>query len=137
MSLTQEEKRIKIAEACGWRWMENPTTGIGGYWETGDIGTPNYQRGDWGSRELAVGLPDYFNDLNAMHEAEKMLLTGRAIEFVKQLSRILGVDENSISAWELHCTQSYDRKCYAVFSFTHATDKQRAEAFGMTLSLWT
>ena len=59
--MTDEQKRIKIAEADGWRKMTAP-------------------------RELGFGasapdkcwyfvhqLPDYLNDLNAMHEAEKVL----------------------------------------------------------------
>lgn len=41
--MNQEEKRIKIAEKCGWSWA---------------------------ARSL---LPDYFNDLNACHEMEKHL----------------------------------------------------------------
>ncbi len=64
-NLTPEEKRIAIAEACGFIatkedqfpcrkiWVK-PTESIGTYWTAGD-------------------LPDYLNSLDAMHEAEKTL----------------------------------------------------------------
>lgn len=67
--MSPEEQRIKIAEVCGWRFVVNPVTQIGGYWENGQQGYEGYLRGDWGSRECAVGLPDYLNDLNAIHTA--------------------------------------------------------------------
>lgn len=53
--MTPEKQRIAIAEVCGWKWTED------GWHDT--------------VRKRAVkmiaghNLPDYLNDLNAMHEA--------------------------------------------------------------------
>lgn len=59
MKLTQEQKRIKIAEACGWKRK--------GKLKLWDSPIPG---GGW---EYLNGLPDYFNDLNACHEMEKRM----------------------------------------------------------------
>ena len=68
--LTPEQKRIAIAEACGYvnvhkfdKWKE------GGPMRDGTlIGDETGKR----PRRRAY-IPDYLNDLNAMHEAEKTL----------------------------------------------------------------
>jgi hypothetical protein len=68
--LTQEQKRIAIAEACGWR-LER----------TGDFDAfysadGHYRGGATHNLTKAIenaGVPDYLNDLNAMHEAWKPL----------------------------------------------------------------
>ncbi len=57
--ITQDQKRIKIAEACGWGQPFGPT----GDWERPD-----------GSMTRWCMVPDYFGSLDAMHEAEKTLL---------------------------------------------------------------
>lgn len=98
MQLTQEQKRIRIAEACGitdaWDVSRNPVGATACGW----LG--------W-SGDKQVAVPDYFNDLNAMHEAENWLRT----------QGVVWVDyENRIT------------KC--------ATASERAEAFGRTLNLW-
>ena len=57
--MSPEAQRIAIAEACGWT----------------DIKTGPYDGLPFGRRkshQLEV-IPDYLNDLNAMHEAEKVL----------------------------------------------------------------
>lgn len=79
------ELRVKVAELCGWRFVVHPTTGIGGYWERGMQGREGYERGDWGSRELAIGLPDYPHDLNACAEFEKMLTAEQRRKYVSRL----------------------------------------------------
>jgi len=105
--MTQEQKRIKIAEACGYTdiaWLKLHA-GNEGY-----LGT----KCD-GDRHR---LPDYFNDLNAMHEAEKSLIgpgLGKWCEYVRHLKEL--------------CDE-------ALHSEIHATAEQRAEAFGLTLGLW-
>ena len=99
--MNKEKQRIKIAEACGWilrhqdgeQWAE-VTDGI------------------WG---LATDvLPDYLNDLNAMHEAEKVLNQQQCRDYAGRLGR--GAD-----GCFLHVT---------------ATAAQRAKAFLRTLGLW-
>lgn len=56
-ALTPEQKRIRIAKACGW-------TGI----------FKKLLMGYCGDRKGMKELPDYLNDLNACHEMEKVLL---------------------------------------------------------------
>jgi hypothetical protein len=66
-------------------------------------------------------LPDYFNDLNAMHEAEKILNDHQKIGYYLNLA-----------LWR-EDTGELTENLYEV---VHATSAQRAEAFGLTLSLW-
>ena len=113
--MTTNEKRIKIAEACGWykiykgpepdnRWMQPD----GLHYATLD------------------DVPDYFNDLNACHQMEKFL-TFSVIDGVTELQSVY------ISAlWKV--MGKPDARMIAVLA--HATAAQRAEAFGKTLNLW-
>lgn len=59
-------------------------------------------------------VPDYLNDLNAIHEAEKVMTTEQKREYVRNLFR------KSQSDFESHC----------------ATTAQRAEALLRTLNKW-
>jgi hypothetical protein len=58
--MTPEEQRIAIAEACGWKT---------GYRDP----------------EAWHPLPDYLNDLNAMHEAKKTLNLHQQTDYVRNL----------------------------------------------------
>jgi hypothetical protein len=87
-----KEQRIAIAEACGW--------------------TKGY---DW-SRSDGIGvLPDYLNDLNAMHKAEKWLI------------------EDDQHAYGCYCIDLQEEYGNTV----HLTAAQRAEAFLRTIGKWT
>ncbi len=103
--LTQEEKRIKIAEACGWQQVDQ-RGGEPFAWKNPSIGLGN---GGY--------LPDYFNDLNAMHEAEMqhfdILVKG---QYWLVLSDTMD-NGLQVGHWP-------------------ATATQHAEAFGKTLNLW-
>jgi hypothetical protein len=95
-------QRIAIAEACGWthtKTINNPDE------------TP-YGRHPNSNEEWALPLPDYLNDLNAMHEAEKTLS-----------------DDN---------LKSYRGWLVVVCNGEHwrATAAQRAEAFLRTIDKW-
>ena len=69
--MTNEEMRIKIAEACGWQ--------------------PDKRGLGWlSSHGCYDPLPDYLNDLNAMHEAEKVLTNKQWWLFVEFLTEIRG-----------------------------------------------
>ena len=111
--MKEEQQRIKIAEACGWTAEQNSN----GYWRA-----VNKKHGNavelWLSEQnvWSVGIPDYLNDLNAMHEAEKVL-TGyqQTVTYSDNLTKIVG---------------------YHTFDSAHATAAQRAEAFLKTLGLW-
>jgi hypothetical protein len=102
-----EDQRIAIAEACGWK----PSL-VGRETEL------------WKHRSVEVdrdGLPDYLSDLNAMHEAEKMLTDAQMSAYERELGaltcRLSMVDGPGYKLW-------------------HATAPQRAEAFLRTLGLW-
>lgn len=68
--MNAEAQRIAIAEACGWTECHPATKTPHGFFEA------------YGRKKLPYGsrkderLPDYVNDLNAMHEAEKVLSRG-------------------------------------------------------------
>jgi hypothetical protein len=121
--MTPEQKRIAIAEACGWRGISEQF--LVGYapWRT----EPYSDRvnacsiADLDSIPLDP-LPDYLNDLNAMHEAEsKALRDGYSYwKFIELLDGLVKHGE--------HVDYVADR--------ASATAAQRAEAFGKTLNLW-
>ena len=85
--MTPEQQRIAIAEACG-------------------------EDNDSIYRDL---IPDYLNDLNAMHEAEKTLTDKAHEEFRLNLYEVLGDDSRLIVS---------------------STAAQRAEAFLLTIGKW-
>jgi hypothetical protein len=117
--MTPEEQRIAIAEACGWieiPWeaLINPRIAIEKKQFCRDTGP--YR---------CLWLTDYLNDLNAMHEAEKIKFFGS--ELVK-------------AEWEhwLREVLAEGRPAFEVagFELAHATAAQRAEALLRTLNLW-
>ena len=120
VKLTPEQQRIKVAELCGWRRCNTTLPALWQYdrvvhqmdeglWCTG------YENGsgDWLMRDETI--PDYLNDLNAMHEAGKMLKLGMRSLYDANLGLIAERDYCFI--WE-------------------TTAAQRAEAFLKTLGLW-
>jgi len=98
--MTDEQINKAIAEACGWR--------VERLWTGEPHGKPIGEQGPF--REL----PDYCNDLNAMHEAEKVLID-------------LG--------WAV---LDYDEELFLIIPARkwNATARQRAEAFLKTLGKW-
>lgn len=98
-----EEQRIAIAEACGWTEVKSGWSGQQIF---------GYQRKTDG---YVTRVPDYLNDLNAMHEVEKILTPGPWHTYEYKLGMICKRDG---------------------MSFVHATASQRAEAFLRTLGLW-
>ena len=96
--MTPEKQRIAIAEACG----------------RGDYGT---RMNGWHDDQIK-GLPDYLHDLNAMHEAEKVL---REPDQVVSYMEWLGMcyDDSGYKTW-----------------LVAATAPQRAEAFLRTVGKW-
>jgi nanoRNase/pAp phosphatase (c-di-AMP/oligoRNAs hydrolase) len=82
------------------------------------VDTNNYfQSGEPRMKPCVYLLPDYLNDLNAMHEAEKVLTREQLDTYLYELHELIG--HNHIER-------------YAVT----ATAAQRAEAFLKTLNLW-
>lgn len=112
--MTNDEIRIKIAEACGWTHVEKEEGGaIYGYPKTKPM---------FDSCRL-FKIPDYLNDLNAMHEAEKALTDEQDLEYSESLEQVVGARFNSKNGEDMRRLRS-------------ATAAQRAEAFLRTLNLW-
>jgi hypothetical protein len=96
--MTPDEQRIAIAEACG--WVAHSWVGYKGRKCQGWLNTKTNLR--------SLHLPDYLTDLNAMHEAEKVLTPEQRDTYCDHLG-------GSLSACAF------------------ATAAQRAEAFCRTL----
>jgi hypothetical protein len=113
--MTRNEQRIAIARACGWKNFNSAS-------HEGSIQygqPPNAPHNSW-------ELPDYLNDLNAMHEAEKVLTPKhQPAKGESQWGEYLG--------WLGFCVEYNTREVYECVT---ATASQRAEAFLRTLGLW-
>jgi hypothetical protein len=95
--MTPEQQRTAIAEACGWKT---------GYRDP----------------EAWHPLPDYLNDLNAMHDAEKVLdPKGK---------------DGSYEYWLRTVCHIPERESANGRYFYRATAAQRAEAFLRTIGKW-
>jgi hypothetical protein len=106
--MTPEQQRIAIAEACGWTLDLKSAIRVDGY-----------RIEVWGKRPHEA-LPDYLNDLNAMHEAEAILTEKQRLFYHVNLMKLQKAD------------------FVAGFWFLiHATATQRAEAFLRTIGKWT
>ena len=100
--MTNEQINQRIAEACGW---QNCVGGSG--LVTRYKGTPS-------ETTVRVTLPDYLNDLNAMHEAEETLMHD-----------------------DPHGYGCYSCDLYEQYGHTvHLSAAQRAEAFLRTIGKW-
>ena len=114
--MTEEEQRIAIAEACGWTECQLIKSYDGKQVPYGVA--PN-------ESPILKETPDYLNDLNAMHEAEKMLSDQQAWDCVVLL---IGWKPAPSGFPLLSKSQS--------IALYKATATQRAEAFLKTLNLW-
>ncbi len=110
--MDKNKQQIAIAKACGWRLTETDITYPNGL----KIGyhPPEYVR-----EVFSKIVPDYLNDLNAMHEAEKT---------------IRPKDTPTPHGWEKW--DEYEKRLSDLCGDDHATAAQRAEAFLKTLNLW-
>lgn len=107
--MTREAQRIAIAEACGIRCAVNPHSGN----VLRLVPVPVSESGTG----FGPPVPDYPNDLNAMHAAEKVLTGPQRERYLCELQSI-------VSRYGCH------------WALLHATAAQRAEAFLRTLNLW-
>lgn len=115
--MSPEAQRVAIAEACGWFWATHDNAGgicwlqipgssmPGGWWR---VSTPKCR-----NQGVLISVPDYLTDLNAMHEAEKVLPSRDA--YCRNLIVVCDPD---------------------AFASVVATAAQRAEAFLRTMNLW-
>jgi len=110
--MTQDEKRIKLAEAAGWKVHPK---------DRFIVIPPNSPH----SVQPLFTIPDYFNDLNVVHELWASLPRATRLIVVARLADILKLpkgNQNEIGELE-----------EALFS---ASAAQRATAIGLTLNLW-
>ncbi len=105
--MTLEAQRIAIAEAEGFKRI-------------GMCGDGRLQ-GDLPPCRGWVEIPDYLNDLNQMHEMEKLIIQagGTHTAYISELQRL---------------TQHEDNPAFS--HIWHATAAQKAEAFMKACGLW-
>ena len=108
--MTPEKQRIAIAEACGW-------DSIGMF-----NGNPHQPAGfPPGINTRPESLPDYLNDLNAMHEAEKAIPDHLRWQYSSNVTDIVR-----------RCA----REAYDFMSSLTATAPQRAKALLRIIGKW-
>jgi hypothetical protein len=119
-----ELQRIAIAEACGW--------------DCDPIEAREWKsRGQWARKlgdsednlaSMNMSIPDYLNDLNAMHEAEKCFEGKVEFDVSDYMSHIAAIilTEAGLRT-DGHCGS---------YRIVNATASQRAEAFLKTLGKW-
>jgi hypothetical protein len=120
-----EQQRIAIAEACGWR-IESDGTSTFIYRPNEKVGN-GYRLNNIRDPKIIKLLPDYLNDLNAMHEAVISIncMIGKRAKHREELCRVVNGrnfkgDLNTEHEWRME----------------HATAAQRAEAFLRTINKW-
>jgi hypothetical protein len=111
--MTPEQQRVAIAEACGWKNVA-PRIVKNVKHQGDDITVGIWSDNGW--------IPDYLNDLNAMHDAEKVLGEKRIRSYAFTLAQVLDTSP----------TVDLDDQ----FLNIHATAAQRAEAFLRTIGKW-
>ena len=101
--MTDDEINVAIAEACGWSKEDGVY-----FWTANGIDCTCPELWDW------------CNDLNAMHEAEKVLT------------------EMGVNKWWAYANYILRNKPtpFGAETAIHATARQRAEAFLRTLGRW-
>ena len=105
-------QRIAIARHMGWNVNKEQLGGVFIYRDN--------------KGRMQATLPDYLNDLNAMHEAEKVLRQNQFhyVDFPHELFKVI-----TGKKWD-------GDMGYFFFSITNATAAQRAEAFLRTIGKW-
>lgn len=105
--MSPEKQRIAIAEVCGWSKADA-------------------KRG-YTLSQFTEQVPDYLNDLNAMHEAEKLLYGNPNLpkKYTQQIKNAIRREAGVTKA-----QMDFD-VCIT------ATAAQRAEAFLRTINKWT
>ena len=101
--MNKEQKRIKLAEAAGWKEISD--------WKAAGI------NGKHPTESWVEVIPDYFNDLNEVHELEKILTLSQFWSYADRLNAMVDGSKGKDS-------------------YISATAAQRAEAIGLTLNLW-
>lgn len=124
--MTEEQINIAVAEACGWKKLTVPLEDDLG--PIGDMTVTKWKRpsNPHGYVDPTSSVPNYCNNLNAMHEAEEALNKGEINTYLGHLYSNTEVAEVGSSPWRV----------IAARVAVHATARQRAEAFLRTLGKW-
>lgn len=105
--MNPHKQQRAIAEACGYTFEPEGDRHYNGQ----DFAVPEA----WYDSDGAMcNPPDYLNDLNAMHEAEKTLSIRELWDMRLELIKMMSVD----------------------YPYFHSTAAQRAEAFLRTINKW-
>lgn len=142
--MKDEEINRAIAEHCGWVWYRIPNSrlndriyrclflpaiheyeGQSPVWLVRADGSERICNAEFMYRE--AHLPNYCNDLNAMHEAESALEGYRWACYLKQLWRLVNPQ------WEISPVHPLN---YLTKNMVFATARQRAEAFLRAIGKW-
>jgi hypothetical protein len=116
--MTPEEQRIALAEWAGWKYSPSANSSI-----KHEAIMAWYRPGNspWHLEQL----PDYLNDLNAVHLLEKKLTFEQAEQFEDELCDIVvkyNEQQENPAPWR--------------FAVAHATAAQRCGAILKTLNIW-
>ncbi len=115
------KQRIAIGKLCGWTQVETYK------WDNSNPSVRLPKQFHIDKSGVFHNLPDYLSDLNAMHEAERILTPEQWDNYCEYLFDLLGI-ETPYDNPNLH---------YSSFSWLiHATAAQHAEAFLKTFDLW-
>lgn len=110
--MNDQEKRIRIAELCGWIHYPNGDNDHCALSKKHPWFNPS-------DGSCYYNCPDYLNDLNAMHAAEKTMSVRQHREFTEVLS-------NSVLDYQ---SADYSINRSLLYYLIHATALQRANAF--------
>lgn len=111
--MTNEQINIAIAEACGYEWRVGIYGNCRGLFHPDDNYLKEQPCLDMVlpiSSDCAKKVPNYCNDLNAMHEAEKYIMDESSILYKEELEKVSCI-------W-------------------HSTAKQKAIAFLKAIGKW-
>lgn len=118
--MDKQKQRVAIANACGWVNCILPSEEKYHFLTEVELssamGHPFGRNIAEHPNGLHYKIPEYLNDLNAMHEAEKCLSTSERVVYYGTLWGLVGGNKK--------------------FSVINATAEQRAEAFLKTIGKW-
>lgn len=116
-TLTEEEQQIRVAELCEYKDIHRQEFAVSGNWDY----TYSVIVGMLEGWEKPQQVPDYLNDLNAMHKAELYMRSEFDervyIKYVTQLISLMGVEHMNMNE-----------------KLVGATATQRAEAFVLIMA---
>jgi len=124
-NMNPNKQRISIAEACGWVFMDGGNfSGI----DYKSVKPPHGLTCTMSHSAAILSTPDYLNDLNAMHEAEKAKEMAFDSDYAYWLAHV-AVRDRGLNEDKLDVGDGYQ------IALT-STAAQRAEAFLRTIGKW-